>query len=58
MLDCFRFAFADVIRRGRFLQFLGDSVDDFSAGGICQLGQFLKRILQVPFRDALFLETN
>ena len=57
MLDRFRFTFADVIRRGRLLQFLSDCVDDFGAGRIRQLGQFFERILQVPFRDALFLET-
>ncbi len=58
IFDRFCFTFADVIRRGRLLQFLGDGIDDFRASGIRQLGQFFERILQVPFRNALFLETN
>src|SRR4051794_19223254 len=32
-----RFAFADVIRRGRLLEFLGDGIDHFRAGGVREL---------------------
>ena len=48
-LDQLRFAFADVIRRGRLLQFLRDRVDDFRAGGAGQFAQFFHGIAQIPF---------
>ena len=57
-LDQFGFAFADVVRRRRLLEFLGDGVDDFGPGGIRQFGQFFHRIAQVPLRDAFLLETD
>ena len=57
-LDQLGFAFPDVIRRGRLLQFLRDGIDHFRAGGVRQFAQFFQRIAQVPFRDALFLETD
>ena len=37
VFDHFRFSLADVVRRGRFLQFLRDRIDNFRAGGIRQL---------------------
>ena len=57
-LDQLRFAFANVVPRRRLLEFLGDGVDDFSAGGIRQLREFFHRIAQVPFRNALLFETD
>ena len=42
MLDLLGFAFADVVRCGRLLQFLGDGIDHFGASGICQLGEFVE----------------
>ena len=58
LLDHLRFAFSDVVRRRRFLQFLRDGVDDFRAGGVGQLAQFFHRIAQIPFRDAFLFQTN
>ena len=57
-LDHLGFAFADVIRRGRFLQFLRDGIDDFRAGRAGQLAQFFHRIAQIPFRDAFLFQTD
>ena len=57
-LDQLRFALPDVVRRRRLLQFLRDGVDHFRAGGVGQLAQFLHRIAQVPFRDAILLEAD
>ena len=58
IFDRFGFAFADVIRRGRLLQFLRDGIDYFRAGRIRQFRQFRERILQVPLRDALFFQAD
>ena len=41
-LERFGFAFADVVGRGRLLQFLSDRIDNFRAGGIRQLRQFVE----------------
>jgi hypothetical protein len=58
VLDRFRFTPADIVGRGGFLQFLGDRVDHFRAGGIRQLSQLCEGILQVPFRDAFLFQAN
>ena len=41
LLDQFRLAPPDIVRRRRFLQFLRDGTDHLRAGGVCQLAQFL-----------------
>ena len=58
LLDHLRFAFADVVRRRRLLQFLRDGIDDLRTGGVRQLAQFLHRIAQIPFRDAFLFQTD
>ena len=57
-LDQLRFAAPDVVGRRRFLQFLRDGADHFRAGGVGQLAQFLHRIAQIPFRDAVLFEAD
>src|SRR5437870_7122482 len=58
VFDGLSFAATDVVWSGRFLQFLRDGINNFRAGGIRQLSQFVKGILQIPFRDAFLFEAN
>src|SRR5439155_7800865 len=58
VFDRLSFAAADIVRSSWFLQFLRNGIDNFRAGGIRQLSQFVKGILQIPFRDAFLFEAN
>src|SRR6058998_3296308 len=58
VFDRLSLAAADIVRSGRFLQFLRDGINNFRAGGSRQLSQFVKGILQIPFRDAFLFEAN
>ena len=58
VFDRLSLAAADIVRSGRFLQFLRDGINNFRAGGSRQLSQFVKGILQIPFRDAFLFEAD
>src|SRR4051812_17339345 len=58
ILDRFRFSFADVIRRGWSMKFLGHGIDHFSTGRTGEFAQFLHRIAQVPLGDALLFQPD
>ena len=55
--DFLGLAFADVERRGGFVQPLDHSLHDLRPGGVGEQAEFLERVLQIPARDALVLES-